>query len=386
MLLRLLHPAATEESTLSASEGSALPWPHPTGIGALAVAPDGSAIATGSEAPRGAEPEAPVVGVTIWDVAGAAPRVTIPVEGGLSRARRRGRGLRFSSDGRLLALNHLTNAVGVIDARTGRIRASALASAREAAPSFALSTAGDRLVVGAADDTPGAWATTFSVASGGPLDRLHARDAGRSVEVLSWHDGLVHGLVSHALVALDPATGAIVRERALPATVDPDRVWCAPSGRAVVLGMEQGLAWRSIDEELAEDLPISDVTGVAFAGSAKAFGIVRGEGEHAEALVVEGSTILARVPGPFARAEGSAPEAPPLALRPDGGALAMVRPGGQLEVVRATGSFTRARLAAIEGVTAVLWPTPEVIVAIGPSVVAFLRPSGERIARYGAGG
>lgn len=368
-----------------------MPWPHPTPIVAVACASDGSAIATGSGGAPAREPDAPMVGVTIWDIARSAPRVTSPVEGGVSAAPRSGSRLQFSSDGRRLGFNHLENAVGVLDTRSGRVHASALASARLTAPSFALSPGGERLVVGAADDTPGAWATTFSVSSGGPLARLRAPAASRSLEVLAWRDGLVYGLDADALVALDPSTGAIVRSEPLPERVDLERVWCAPGSGDVWLATERGLARRSLDGEPGVDLPISGVRALAFAAGARTVGIVRHDAEHGEeALVLDGGAILARIPGPFARAEERAPDVAPLALEPGGSAVAVARPGGRIEgepieIVRASGSFTRMRLPAIEGASALLWPAPDVLVALGPRVVAFFRPSGELLARYAPG-
>lgn len=379
MFLRLVHPALPAPDA-AGPDPEGMPWPHPTPIVSVACAPDGAAIATGSPAPLGRrDAEAPVVGVTIWDVGRARPRVVVPVEGGVCRARPSGRGLRFSSDGRLLGFNHLTNAVGVLDATSGRVRASALASAREAAPSFALSPAGDRLVVGAADDTPDAWATTFSIASGGPLTRLPARAGERSLEVLSWHDGLVHALGSRALLALDPAGGAVVAETPLDEDVGGERVWLSPDGGEVVIaGRERLSRLETARGRARRDLPLSLARGAVFCRDERRLGVLRGAAGAEEVLALEGDAIGARIPGPFA---SGVTGGLPLALRPDGEQIAVLRPGGGLEIASTAGSYTRSRLATVPGASAVLWPRHDVIALVGAAVVAFVRPTGELIAR-----
>jgi hypothetical protein len=92
---------------------------------------------------------------------------------------------------------------------------------------------------------------------------------------------------------------------------------------------------------------------------------------------------VGEIRGPFAPIDWQQfADGVPFVFSPDGKAALVVRPDGEIERFSADGS-PAGRLARVEGASGLLWPRPDLVVAAGTTVVAFVRvPSGEVSVRF----
>jgi hypothetical protein len=369
---------------------------HPHAILSVAVSSDGRTLVTGSECDVETDDiEARHVGVVTWDVQRGVARATIPVVGGVGLGDQLRRGLRFSADGALLGFNYSTNQVGVVDVAQGRAVLEAWFTGNDNAPSFALADDAEEIFVGGVDgfgDTIGA----IAPARGGDRPQLRCvsftgGDGGSNA--LSFRRGVVHAVCDEQLVSIDVRGGAPPRVMPLlghwRAGLDAHyAIEPSPSGRHVAVGAVDprcgrpaltGVSLIDVDSgrRVFEDASMADAVGFTFAAREPRWAALSAKRRPGhpitEITIFEGARKLGVIAGPLEVADWQRfADGAPLAFSPDGRSALLLRPRGVLERGTLEPRPSFAALATIEGAQGVLWPLPDIVIAIGPRVLAFI--------------
>ncbi len=352
---------------------------HTHALSSFALSLDGRSLATGSECdPETDDVEAEHVGIVLWDVATATPRSVVAVEGGVGLGDQLRRGLAFSADGTHLGFNFFGNAVGALDAASGRVVLEAYPSFDDGPPSFAMDETGSRVFVDASEEctsSPDAMGTLFSTSTG-QREACVEVDGVQQGWALVFRGGLVHVIDDGALVAVDPTGGREVRRIPLLGGARRQWAWPSPSGRRIATTVRDRGGVALIDTTTyapiftsAESEPIA---AFVFDHSETRWAAVRERGGGA--TVRENGRTVGVIPGPLERMDwlGFA-DGVPVALSPDGREAIAIRPGGALERWSVSSSPARlASLPTIGGAHGVLWPSRDRVIAIGPRVLAFI--------------
>jgi hypothetical protein len=395
-------PAMPRSPELTRSPVS--PSAHTHAIISVAVSLDGRTLATGSECdPTTEDVMAPHVGVVLWDIETGAARAAIPVVGGVGLGDQLRRGLRFSADGALLGFDFNTNQVGVLEVSSGRIVLEAPPSGGDNASSFAVSDDGSEIFVGVAEACPdGAGSVVSSRAGLHPQVRCLTFPGALSYsEALSFRGGIAHVVNGEQLLSLDAAGRRPAR--AIPLlggscagldahyTIDP-----SPSGRFVAVSAADprcgqpaliGSALIDMDsgERVFEDSSLTNVVSFEFAANESRWAALTANrlpgGPVSLVTVFDGARRLGTIAGPLEVNDWQRfADGTPFAFAPDGREAMIVRAGGVLERWRIDPQPARVGvLGTVQGATAVWWPRPEIAIAIGPRVLAFIDARSGRV-------
>lgn len=369
--------------------GAASTSAHPHAIVSFALSPDGTQLATGSGCGEGEDFESETVGIVLWDIRSGSPERLVPVEGGIGLDNPLRRGLRYSSEGHSLGFDYFTNQVGVLDPSTGDLRVEAAASVEDHAPSFALEAGSGRLYVhaSAACSRP-SMGSLYSARSGALEDCIPGSRSG-AAEVLAFRAGVIH-LVDQGVLYAVNTRGSELHRTPLFAEGGRVEVWPSPTGRRVAATLEGGgLTVLEVDDHRRpfSDSAISATSGVIFDPVERRFAAI---GTGRSAAGPEGITVftedatLGTLPGPLVERDwlGFA-DGIPAAFSPEGRHMVVLRPDGTLERWDLDPHpHLAATLAPIEGARAVLWPTTEILIALGPQRLTFLRADGTVIADH----
>jgi hypothetical protein len=376
---------------------------HTHKLVSFAIDREGRLLATGSDG--GDEAYAPVPAIVLWDIRAARPLHTVAVAGGIGLPDQLRRGLQFSASGKLLGFNYFTNAVGILDVMSGKVAFELHPSVDDGPPSYCL---GD-------DDRSSFFGTSTafesqdaigSLARDGTLSPFSSPDTTDTLDAVVLRQHILHGVTEgHALHSIDIRTRKLVRQLPLlPSNAGRDGHYTlapSPSGRWLAVSSEDPRCGRPavagtslIDLESGDrvvfDPSLTHVSGFAFDAAEKRWAAVRAsrnvkQGRTHGVTVFEGGRTLATLPGPLEPLDWlSFADGVPFCFSPDGTQALLLRPAGRIERWR-IGADARqeSTLPRLDGMNGLLWPAPDVAIALGPRTIAFLRmPAGELIAQY----
>jgi hypothetical protein len=360
-------------------------------------------LATGSDG--GDEYETKVPAIVLWDIRSARPVHTIAVAGGIGLPDQLQRGLQFSLSGKRRGYNFFTNAVGILDVRSGDVVLEAHPSIDDGPPTYALGD-DDRTAFFGSASSFRCQGAIGAMARDGQVDAFSSPDTREAIQPVVLRDHVVHGVTrSRALHSIDVRNQALVRQLPLlPDNAGRDGLYTiapSPSGRWLAVSSEDprcgrpaiaGTSLIDLDSgnRLAHDPSVTHVSGFCFAAVGRRWAAVHASSVKAQRgthgiTVFDGNRKLATLPGPlepidrFRFADGL-----PFSFSPDGTHALLLRPAGYLECWRLDPTPTQvSALPRFEGINGLAWPAPDVAIALGPRAVAFLAmPVGELVAQH----
>lgn len=359
------------------------PNTHDNPVSAWAFSPSNGLLATGAEADF-EHADDPVEGVVLWDITRAEPKVRVRVPGGVGLCDQLRRGIRFSSDGALVAINGHTNGVFVAKTDSGELLAEVYLTGSDGPPQALLSEDGESLFV-----------EDYGEQHIGGVVPARYNVPAEQVRWLPARSGTLHPvkLTPGALfVVEDGVLRSISREDGsvtdLLSLMDGHRV-AARSGRLLAVAGD-GVFLADLDAEtpLSSYNTFNDVEDFAFStGSDRVLALVQAHGQRpARATLLSAQGTLRPIDRNLTRIDWlSTPDFLPAALSPDGAEALLLGDAGAVE--RWGLDPEPAPLASVgrwSGLRGVLWPTPERAVLIGPTLLVFLEmPSGKVLRTVG---
>jgi len=370
---------------------------HTTPIVSFAVSPDEKLLATGSGNADGTEAEAPIV---LWDVSSGRAIRSVEVEGGVGLADQLRDGLQFSKTGRFLGFNHFTDLIGVFDVASGKVTLDVGGWGVDGAPRFVFSDDEKQVFVSMFYEDKDELGVLIDVDAGevgypdSPMRRIKGH---RSSPGVAMRGNALHVLDDGTLVTFELQKGTVtrrvpVRPRGRLARTSPSRRLIAiAADTAAYPGDFKGVDLIEIDtgRRVFFD-PAPPVDAFVFSTDEKKVAAIaassrKGGPPHAVVLY-EGSKKTGAIPGPLATSDFFYfADGVPFTYSPDAGEGLVVRPGGGLERWSVAGAprLIEALPKPIDGATAVVWPLPEIAVALAPTLIAFVHmPDGSVIATH----
>lgn len=362
---------------------SAIPSTHDNPVSSWSFSPSNGLLATGAEADF-EHADDPVEGVVLWDIALAEPKTRVRVPGGVGLCDQLRRGVRFSSDGALVAINGHTNGVFVAKTDSGELLAEVYLTANDGPPQALLSEDGESLFVEDYGDQH----------FGGVVPARYNVPA-EQAKWLPARSGTVHPVkltVGALFVVEDGVLRSISREDGaitdLLSLLEGHRV-AARSGRLLAVAGD-GVALAELDAEtlLARFDALNDVEDFAFStGSDRVLALVQAHGQRpARATLLSTRGTLRPIDRNLTRIDWlSTPDFLPAALSPDGAEALLLGDAGAVERWGLDPDPTPvASVGRWPGVRGLLWPTPDRAVLIGPTILVFLEmPSGKVLRTVG---
>lgn len=337
---------------------------HHGRIVSFALSRDGTMLATGSEDEENS--------VVLWDMRSGAVLRSIDVDGGVGIADCLSRGIAFSADGRLVGFNANTSSVYVAEVATGRIVLEASTDNGDSAPSWAFSDDGSEVFVsGASEECADAMGVLFAVAAPHAPRCVGGRAGESTVSAVAVRDGRAHAVSVRSLLSREiEGTGLVATNLTGAPFLDGTP---SPTHRRVAIGHpspnNDTIALYEVDthRRIYQGV-VPNLTGFAFASANESrWAVVRAEPRADTGVVLlNDGAETGRIAGPLETRELQFADGLPFAFSPDGTQTIVLRPGGRIE--RGTG----AALARVVGAHGLAWPIPEVILALGADVVAFV--------------
>jgi hypothetical protein len=288
---------------------------------------------------------------------------------------------------------------------SGRVVLEGPPSGADSASSFALSDDGSELFVGSGEGSDALGSVMPTRAGLNPVVRpLRFPGAEGYSDALAFRGGIAHAVFEEQLVSLD--AGGRSPARAMPLldgscagldahyTIDP-----SPSGRFVAVSATDprcgrpalvGSALIDVDsgQRVFEDAALTNVVSFEFDASESRWAALtanRLPGRPVSLVTVfDGARRLGTIAGPLEVNDWQRfADGAPFAFAPDGREVMIVRTGGVLERWTLDPQPARASvLATVRGATAVSWPRPEIAIAIGPRVLAFIDARSGRVTQH----